>query len=57
MLLPTQLTRHSAADAEALRDEFQATHSMRLPALLDAALTQVVLKLMGGGRNVDEQRA
>ena len=49
MLQPTQLTRHSVAGVDTLRDEFLATHSTRLPALLDAALTQKVLEGMGRG--------
>jgi hypothetical protein len=46
---PPQSARHSVAQVDTLRDEFQATHSTRLPALLDAALIQVVLEGMGRG--------
>ncbi len=49
MLERPQASRHPEPQVETVRDEFQATHSARLPGLLSATLINVVLEGMRRG--------
>ena len=52
---PTSVRHHCDPQADALRDEFHATHTARLPGLLDAALAQAVLEGMARGTWVNHE--
>jgi len=49
MLHETRAVRHSDPHTEALRAEFQSSHSARLPGLLDAVLVEAVTEGMRRG--------